>query len=333
MATILSDKELKKLLGNVIVDGDVSCLRPNSYILRLGKTGEFLNSGKEFYIGKKKKGIRIQPGHSVAVTSYETIDFSRETIQKIFPKHDLHGMLCPTTDLSREGIVAPATQIDAGYNGTLNWTITNTSNEERRFIYKEKIYRLLILKLGEGETPDKLYIGDYQGQIGYVRSKRKGAPVGMKDIEWEDSIINGGPEVLLENLVKSGYPWNLLGERFKIIDQQFKTVTNEYSEIHDSINKLTQDVYGIHEKQDGMPNIVRNVLNEQVQSFQNRWLIGAGSLLLGFVGICLTITSNNKAIEFLKDYGIIVGIAFVVVSGVTLFFISKKSNSSRRNNM
>ena len=42
MAEMLSDRELHKILGKIIIDGDASCIRPNSYILRLGEKGEFL---------------------------------------------------------------------------------------------------------------------------------------------------------------------------------------------------------------------------------------------------------------------------------------------------
>src|SRR5882724_7630805 len=141
MATILNDAELKKLIGTVIINGDPTSVRPNSYVLRLGAEGEFLNASKEFTLGKAKKGIRVSPGHAVAVTALETIDFRSATIEKIYPGCGLHGFISPTTDLSREGIIAPTTQVDAGYNGTLNWTITNSSNEERRFLFGERLYR------------------------------------------------------------------------------------------------------------------------------------------------------------------------------------------------
>jgi hypothetical protein len=110
VATILRDEDIKKLLGTVIVDGDSSCIRPNSYILRLGGEGEFLNAGKAFALGKAKKGLKIQPGHSVALVAFETLDFRRETVHKIYPNHDLHGIVSPSTDLSREGIVASTTK-------------------------------------------------------------------------------------------------------------------------------------------------------------------------------------------------------------------------------
>ena len=150
---ILNDEELRKLIGSVIIGGDESSIRPNSYVLRLGAGGEFLNVGKEFKLGKGKKGLKIPPGHSVALTAHEELNFTREAVHAIYPDHDLHGIVSPTTDLSREGLVAPTTQVDAGYHGTLNWTVTNTSNEERRFVYNERVFRLTILKLEPGETP------------------------------------------------------------------------------------------------------------------------------------------------------------------------------------
>ena len=125
MPTFLCDNEIKSLLGTAIIDGIEENLRPNAYVIRLGSEGEFLNSNKEFELGTQKKGLIIPPGHSVAVTSLETLDFSRKTVHQIFPDCDLHGLLSPTTDLSREGLVAPTTQIDAGFKGTLNWTINN----------------------------------------------------------------------------------------------------------------------------------------------------------------------------------------------------------------
>ena len=101
------------------------------FVERLGNSGEFLNCGKEFTLGPKKKGNQgLQPGHSVALTAFETVDFSRETVRKIYPEHDLHAFISPSTDLSREGNCGPpTTQIDAGYHGTLNWRIIKALSE------------------------------------------------------------------------------------------------------------------------------------------------------------------------------------------------------------
>jgi deoxycytidine triphosphate deaminase/predicted phage tail protein len=358
MAILLRDSEILKLIGTVIIDGDPAGVRPNSYYLRLGSEGEFITTGKDFDLGeKKKKGIRVQPGHSVGVTALELIDFRRETVRKLFPECDLHGIVSPSTDLSREGVVAPTTQIDAGYQGTLNWTLTNASSEERRFTYKERLFRLTIFKLEAGETPENLYTGEYQSQTGYVRSRRQGPPVGMKDSEWEDGLTKGGPEDLLENLIKTGYPWHVLGQRLKLIDQQFRSVSDEYSDIHDAIGRLTTDINQIREKQSESPEAIRRVVREEAhdaisrltadvnqirekqseaseairrivreeaESIQNRWLVGAASIVVGGLGLVLSAISNQQFLATLKQYGMGVGMGLVVLAAGVLFLLSRR---------
>lgn len=355
MATILNDKELTKLMGTVIVNGDASSVRPNSYVLRLGDDGEFLNASKEFSLGKAKKGIRVPPGHSVAITSLETIDFRPATVTKIYPDCALHAILSPSTDLSREGIVAPTTQIDAGYHGTLNWTITNTSNQERRFLQRERIYRITILKLEAGEVPLKCYEGSYQGQTGYVRSRRTGAPVGMRDSEWEDAVAEGGPEALLENLIKSGYPWHALAQKLKAIDQQFKIVSDEYGAIDDSLNRLTEDINAFKSQQSeasnklateittlknqqseatrSMPELVSATLKDESASLQNRWLLTSGSMLVALLGLVVSFTSSQRAFDFLKANGAWIGVVLIligVISGVVAMRRTRSKTSSTK---
>jgi deoxycytidine triphosphate deaminase len=324
MPTILSDTEIKNLLGTIIVNGDPNNIRPNAYVLRLGAKGEFLNTGKEFDLTKDKKGLRIQPGHSVAVTAYETLDFRRETVHKIYPGHDLHAFVSPTTDLSREGIVAQTTAVDAGFYGTLNWTFANTSSVERRYVYKERIYRITIFRLEEGETPEHLYKGDYQEQTGYVRSRRTGPPVGMKESEWEDGRVKGGPQDILEDLINSGYPWHGLGLRLKEIDLQLLSVTNEYALIHDSISKLSDDVNVIRERQTDTPNTVRTVLREEASSLQNRWLMAAASTFAVFVGLGMTLFSNPTISQFVKSYSMFIGLGIIFAAALTLYVNSQR---------
>jgi hypothetical protein len=146
----------------------------------------------------------------------------------------------------------------------------------------------------------------------------------MKEAEWEDGQVKGGPEDLLDNLIRSGYPWHILGSRLKEIDLQFKSVSDEYAEIHDSINNLSRQVTSIDERQHDTPDTVRRVLREETTSLQNSWLIGAGSLLLGFTGVALAVSSNQRVWQFLRDYGAIVGIALIAIAAVALTLISKR---------
>ena len=321
MPTILNDRELKSLFGTVLRNAAEECLRPNSYVLRLGTRGEFINTGKQFDLSRSKRGIQVHPGHLVGVTAFEDLDFRREAVHKVFPGHDLHAFVSPTTDLSREGMIAPTTQVDAGFHGTLNWTLTNNSNEERRFLFKEKIYRITIFKLDEGESPEHLYSGDYQNQKGYVRSRRAGAPVGMKESEWVGPFVKGGPQDLLDQLMSSGYPWGILGKRLKEIDQQFKDVTEEYSEIHDSIEALKTYAAQIQERQSDTPNMVRKILREEVGALQNKWLIGAGALFVGAIGLFFTLSTDSAIWGFLQENSLAVGLTCTIAAAATLIFI------------
>jgi len=149
----------------------------------------------------------------------------------------------------------------------------------------------------------------------------------MKESEWEDSFIEGGPEELLDNLLKSGYPWHALGKRLKSIDHQFRDVTNEYAEIKDLIDKLTSEV-DIIKRDTGelvrnIPSTVKNALREEASSLQYRWLVGTGSVLTVLIGLVLTIITSQTACIFLKQNGVFVGILLMLMSIVTLFIISK----------
>ena len=335
MAQLLSDQEIRSVLGTIIKDGDPSSVRPNSYVLRLGPAGEYLTTGKEFRLGEganDKKGIVVPPGQSVALTAVETIDFRRETVARHFPDCDLHALISPTTDLQREGVVAPTTQVDAGYEGTLNWTLTNSSSEERRFVYRERLFRVTILKLADGERPASLYAGAYQGKKGYVRSERSGAPVGMRPQDWEESTTKEGPEVLLERLIQSGFPWNVLGTRLKTIDNQFQTVTNEYADIRDSmerlegnlresverlesdlrqsVGRLEGDVRDIRKGLAQVPDKVREIVKDE----QYRWLGGATTLAIGFGGLVLAAVKSPIVAQWLDQHGNWIGAGMAVAA-------------------
>ena len=320
MAEMLSDIELKEIVGRIIVDGDPASIRPNSYVLRLGADGEFLNSEKVFKLGERKKGIRVSPGHSVGITSRESINFSSDVVNEYFPDHDLHGFISPTTDLAREGIVAPTTQVDAGYRGTLNWTIVNTSSQERRFVYEERCFRLTIFKLARGERPDRTYRGDYQGRSGYVRSQRRGAPVGMREHEWEDSTLAGGPEEMLQGLINSGYPWSILGERLKTLDDQFKTVTLQYADIRDPLSRLEEEFRDFRREQGNVREMVREIVRDEIPALQDRFLVGGGLLLAGAAGLGIAILRTPALAELLNSHGHLIGPAIVVAVALCLWY-------------
>jgi hypothetical protein len=146
----------------------------------------------------------------------------------------------------------------------------------------------------------------------------------MKDSEWEDGRVKGGPQDILDDLINSGYPWRGLGLRLKEIDQQFQSVTNEYALIHDSINQLSADVSTIRERQSDVPNTVRTVLREEASALQNRWLIAAASMLAVFVGLGLTLSSNEAIKGFVRSNGTYFGLVVILGAIAALYLVSHR---------
>jgi hypothetical protein len=146
----------------------------------------------------------------------------------------------------------------------------------------------------------------------------------MKEAEWEDGQVKGGPQDMLETLIRSGYPWNILGSRLKEIDQQFKSVTEEYAEIDDSLKVLTRQVNAIGEKQSDAQNTVRAVLRDEAGSLQNRWLIAAASMVAALVGLGLTLSSNLSVSQFLKSNGMFVGLGIIALVALAFYLNSRR---------
>ncbi len=150
----------------------------------------------------------------------------------------------------------------------------------------------------------------------------------MKDNEWENALVEGGPEALLDNLLKSGYPWHVLGHKLKEIDQQFKSVSDEYGEIHDSLKGLRGKLNKLDEKYDGFSQELNKTITETISrettTLQNRWLIGGGSIIAVLSGLILTITSNDIASKFVKDNGTWIGLIVLIVGVILLYITSKK---------
>ena len=340
MAQILNDKEIKKLLGTVIINGDKDSIRPNSYIMRVGGVGAFLDSKKDkkFNIGENQ-GIKLPAGYAVAVTALETIDFRQETVEKIYPGCSLHGFLTPTTDLSREGMTVPGTQVDAGYRGTLNWTIHNSSSGEACFAYGERLFRLTILKLDSEEVPEHYYDGAYQGKEGHVSSKRRGLPTGMRESDLSSPVEGDSMEEKLEHLIDAGYPWDIFGEKLREIDQgynglreQVGDLTVKYGELKEAIDDLTGKYGELKEAVQNLDNNldsrVRKIVREEVNVILDSRLkdikINVLLALLGSAGVLISILTNDTTLGFMKEYGWLIGLIMISVVSVMFYQVNFK---------
>jgi deoxycytidine triphosphate deaminase len=124
VAKTLPDKDVRKLLGTVILNADEKRINPNGIEIRLGRAVLFHSTDEE-----KENGpdmfLKVLPGESVTISSYRQFVFTKETIGKVSPGCDMMALITPTTTMMREGIMQSATKVDSGWSGTLNWGIRN----------------------------------------------------------------------------------------------------------------------------------------------------------------------------------------------------------------
>src|SRR2546426_4160323 len=116
MAKILADRDIKRIVGRVLVDADDKLLNPNGIELRLGKHVRFHSTGEEKELSPGTF-LQVNPGETVIISSLETIDFTADTVRTVTSDAMLMGLITPTTTMMREGISQVATKIDTGFKG------------------------------------------------------------------------------------------------------------------------------------------------------------------------------------------------------------------------
>jgi deoxycytidine triphosphate deaminase len=104
MAKILADRDIQKLLGTVILNADPQRINPNGIEIRLGRQVLFQSTDEEKELGPGHY-LKVLPGESVTISSFEEFVFTREAIQAVFPECDLMALITPTTTMMREGIM------------------------------------------------------------------------------------------------------------------------------------------------------------------------------------------------------------------------------------
>lgn len=150
---ILSDNDIKRALdrGVLKIDGfQESCLTPNGYDLRIA----------EIMVGKE----RIQSG-TVSIPPMKQAFIS--TLEYVELPVDLCAQLWLRTTWIRKGIMAGLGKVDAGFRGTLTFSIFNFSQAEVEIPVGERFVQIVFEKL---HTPPHLPYekrsGHYQGQRG-----------------------------------------------------------------------------------------------------------------------------------------------------------------------
>lgn len=296
MARILADRDIKRLIGCVLLDADEKFLNPNGIELRLGKHVRFHSTGEEKEFGPGMF-LQVNPGETVVITSIETIDFTVDSVCTVMPDIMLMGLITPTTTMMREGISQVATKIDAGFKGILNWSLRNGSIEKVTLQYGEPIFKLTLFALDSDESPDIAYGArekdSYQNTDGIARSNRR-IPADIP----KSKIISSSIELLdpKKQLKEAGYPFDHIGTELISLHGKFEVVSSDVRVMKEEFSQRTSELSGKIEKE-------TSTLSTKIEDTKNKLLESADILF------------DRK---FFRAIGIIVG-AIPILYGAVVF--------------
>lgn len=324
MAKILADKEIRKLIGSVLVNADESKINPNGVELRLGKHVLFHSTGEEKELGPGLF-LKVSPGETVSIASMEQIDFKTPKVQEIFPGCMLMGLITPTTTMMREGISQVTTKIDAGFRGPLNWGLRNGSTKDLIVQFGESLFKLTLFLLEGDEAPEIPY-GDrpadhYQDAQGIVRSARKLPADIPKSKVISSSLEKLDPKLQLR---EAGYPFNHIGTELTELHGKFELVSTDVRLLKDQFERRTNELSSKIEAEtrtlsDKLEESRKTLLERVEALFDRKFLgvigviVGSLSVLYGGVTYLQRTTLGGNAVAFIAT---LVGIAILLVTYV-----------------
>lgn len=322
MAKIPADKDVKKLIGSVLIDADEKRVNPNGIELRLGKHVLFHSTGEEKELGPDMF-LKVHPGETVSISSMESIDFSAEKVQEILQDCMLMGLITPTTTMMREGISQVTTKIDTGFHGNLNWGLRNGSTKELILQYGEPIFKLTIFVLDKDESP-KLAYGErpddkYQDAKGITRSKRRISADIPRAKMISSSFDKLDPK---KQLQEAGYPFDHIGTELRSLHGKFEIVSKDVGKIEDEFRRRTSEMTSKIESETNrlsskIEDMRRAVLDKVESMFDKKFLkivgiiIGAIPIMYGGVVFLQGTSLSGSAIAFLA---VVAGIVIILVT-------------------
>jgi deoxycytidine triphosphate deaminase len=289
MARILPDKEIRPLLERVIIGASPDCVRHNSYELRLGGEVKFDSTGEQEEI-PEGYFLEIQPGDFVTISSWEKLDFRRETFAALGKKTNLMGLITPTTTMMREGFLFTTTKVDPGFRGDLNWGIRNSSVKAVRLKRGERLFKLTLYELQEDEVPERLYgeqeRDSYQNAEGITPSARM-IPADIP----ESRIVRRSERKIdpTKELLEAGHPFSHIGTelislhgKFEIVSKDVLLLREQFeqrtSELSSKIETETQTLSG--KLEDSRKNIL-----EKVEALFDRKFLRIAGVIIGAVPV------------------------------------------------
>jgi deoxycytidine triphosphate deaminase len=329
MARILADRDIRKLIGDVLIDADPDLLSPNGVRLRLGKHVHFLSTDEEKELGSGFF-LRVSPGETVQVSSLERLNFSPEKVQSVFPGHMLMGLITPTTSMMREGVLQVATKVDAGFRGYLNWGLRNSSITPLVIEYGEPIFKLTLFLLDKDESPEVPYgerDGDkYQDTEGIRRSSRRIPTSLPKSKTVCSSLEQIDPK---KRLSEAGYPFNLISTELVELDGKFEVVSSDVKLLKGEFEKRTKELSESISKEtktltDKLAEFTTQCFDRVELVFHRKFMQVGGAIVGGIsalYGIYILLKAANVADNLLAG----VAFAFAVVILFTTYILSRST--------
>ena len=320
MARILPDREIRGLIDTVLIGADDQYINPNGIELRLGKHVRFdtTGEGKELSTGLF---LKVNPGESVIISSLEKLDFTEETVQKVYPNKMLMGLITPTTSMMREGISQVSTKVDAGFRGLLNWGFRNSSTKEFIIQYGEPIFKLTIFLLDQDEKPDIPYgKGErhtYQDTEGIKLSTRQ-IPAQIS----KRSIIASSFDKLdpKKQLREAGYPFvhistelEQLHGRWEVVSSDVRLIKDDFKKQTDALStKIAEETTSISKRLDDF----HETFFERVEAlFQKKflWIVGVLVAAFAFIGTMCNYLRDKNVDTFIILIGGLTASAVILV--------------------
>lgn len=329
MSKILSDKIIKKsIVGSAILNSEDNRINANGIELRLGSEVRFGSTGEKMTI-KDKEYLVIKPGEKVFISSYETVDFSKDTIEKIFGKGKaLVGFINPTTTIMREGISQVATKIDSGFKGNLSWSIRNGTTEEKLIAHGESIFKLTIFLLeSEEEFPENFY-GDnkdhhYQNSKGLEESRKVISTSIGKELKIESTETETFSIAIMKEM--GGVYAHMAKELERMeahINGKFDILSKELERVDQDIKQIKVDISErINQSEKSIINSMKSFISNAIQGNNFKLITIIGALITFLVGLYSFAQNNNLTSSEIGMYSMIIS-TLIIVLGV---FMSKKS--------
>lgn len=324
MPRVLSDREVKKLLNDVIESGDTACVNPNGIELRLGHRIRYMSTGEEFDV-PNGHFVKISPGESVIIVSLEKIDFSSAAVAKHFPGCALMAFITPTTTMMREGITQAATKVDAGFVGQLNWGLRNSSFKDLILESGERIFKLTLMLLEKDEVPETAYGGAadhrYQNTSGILLSARR-IPADIPKVKVVCSSVDKlDPK---KQLREAGYPFNHIGSELIQLHGQFEMVSKDVLLLKDDIARRTGDLATkLDVETKSVLNKIEATKDHAENLFSQKFTVAVGSILAGIAIIAGSIPVVQK--YWGTPMVLIVAATASVVIGIVTWVLARRA--------